>query len=78
VEFSDLTVEVEGVLDPDGLAGVEGVKIGFSKIKTHYHFTSNNTKKEIARLIDYIESHCPVMDSMISAPEFTHEVHIQQ
>jgi len=77
VEFSDLKVDVEGVLDPDGLAGVKGVKIGFSKIVTKYYFTSNNSEKEIGRLIDYIEGHCPVMDSMINSPDFSHEVHIQ-
>ena len=74
-----IKVEIEGTIDPEGYMGLnKDAKIGFSDIKTHYYFDSEEPKEKIEKMIEYAEAHCPVMDTMVNPANFTHEIHMNE
>jgi len=69
INLQEIRLEVEGEIDPDGLNGENNnIKIGFSKITTKYYVKANNSKDEIESFIEYIESHCPMKDTIFNRP----------
>lgn len=71
VELEGLTVSCKGVLDPDGFMGINpDVKIGFSEITTTYNFKTSSPKDKVDALVKYIESHCPVHDTLANPAKF--------
>jgi len=75
IVLEDIKIDLEGVLDPDGFMGINPeVKLGFSKITTKYYIKANNTEEEIKQFVAFIESHCPVHDTLQNTPEFAIEI----
>lgn len=70
IDLEAIEVVCHGVLDPDGFTGVNpNAKVGFSKIETVYNFKSSATRESLEKLVKFVESHCPVMDTIINSPE---------
>ena len=69
VEFSELSVKVDGELDTDGFLWLNSeAKIGLSDVKTIYHFVSSSPKENIEALVAFVDKTCPVADSMLNTP----------
>lgn len=78
IDLKEVRIECEGDLDPDGFMGVnKDAKIGFSRIKTNYYIEAANTEDEIKKFIKFIESNCPVNDTIVNTPVMEHELHIK-
>ncbi|MGI6162190.1 MAG: OsmC family protein [Christensenellales bacterium] len=78
IKLNSIRIDLDGVLDPDGFMGVnKDAKIGFSKITTKYYISADNTKEEIEKYIDFVESNCPVKDTIANTPAFGTEISIQ-
>lgn len=74
INLKSMRVEILGEIDSDHLKGKPNVKIGFSKIITNYYIDADNTDEEIKDLVAFIETTCPVKDTIVNAPEM--ELHI--
>ncbi|TNV67846.1 OsmC family protein [Trichococcus shcherbakoviae] len=71
INLHELEVEVTGNLNTDGFLGDENVKIGFTDIHATYHVKADNTEAEISHFVNYVESHCPVGDTLINPASIT-------
>lgn len=79
IDLQDFRVEVEGDLDPDGFMGKnKNVKIGLSAIRTKIYIRSSSSKEDIERFIEFIDSTCPVADTLTNSPKLTTEVNIER
>lgn len=75
VKFDNLTIELEGTLDPAGFTGQDpNAKIGLSKIHTRYIFDSDEPEEKLRDFVNFMETTCPVMDTIVNNPEFTDEI----
>lgn len=75
VNFTDLRVEIEGTLDPDGFMGMNpDAKIGLSEIHSKYYFKSQDSQEKLEDFVKFMEKTCPVMDTIVNAPSFVDEV----
>jgi len=71
INLKIVEIELEGTLDPDGFLGRNpDAKIGFSRIVTKFKIEADNTKEEIEKYVEFIESNCPVQDTLTNAAEF--------
>ncbi|GCF95510.1 hypothetical protein NRIC_34010 [Enterococcus florum] len=70
INLHSMKVEMLGEIDSERLKGLEGIKVGFSKITTHYTIKADNTAEEIQAFISFIEQTCPVKDTIVNTPEF--------
>lgn len=71
INLKNVEIELEGTLDPDGFLGRNpNAKIGFSRIVTKFKIEADNTREEIEKYVEFIESHCPVQDTLANAAEF--------
>lgn len=68
VEISDVKVEVEGDLDPDGFLGKSDVRPGFSEIRYKLLIDSPSHADRIAELTEHVLSVCPVKDTLSGVP----------
>ena len=66
IKLHELEVEVSGNLNTDGFLGDENVKIGFTDIHATYRVKADNTEAEISHFVEFVESHCPVGDTLIN------------
>ena len=67
VDVQDFWVELEGDLDPDGfLLGKPGVRNGFQEVRVTMHIKSDSPSDKIAEYRKFIESRCPVGDTLIN------------
>lgn len=64
VVLDDFQVEVEGDLDLDGFFGQAAVRPGYSAIRYRFHITSPSPQAHIDRLLDHLQRHCPVGDTL--------------
>ena len=75
VEFSELKIELDGTLDPDGFMGANpDAKIGLSEIHTKYYFKSNESDEKLREFVEFMEHTCPVMDTIVNNPKFSDEI----
>lgn len=75
IQLNGIKIDVSGSLDPDGFLDINpDVKIGFQDIKTTYHIDADNTKEEIEQFVQFIEDHCPVLDTIVNTPELSVEI----
>ncbi|WP_312698789.1 OsmC family protein [Sedimentibacter sp.] len=81
INLIKINIEMEGEVDPDALTNKangnnknQDIRIGFTKITTRWFVDANNTKEEIDEFIDFIENHCPMLDTLSNPPEFKTEV----
>ncbi|WP_423140413.1 OsmC family protein [Proteus terrae] len=78
VNLKNIRIEMKGEIDPDGYMGKnKRVKIGLSRISTHYFIQADNTKEEIQTFINFIEHTCPLSDTIKNAPIFHTFVEIE-
>lgn len=64
-----LRIEVTGALDPDGFKGLNpDAKKGFSTITSTFYIDADNTEEEVNDYVDFINSICPVHDTLENAP----------
>lgn len=79
IDLQEFSIDVEGVLDPDGFMGLnKDAKIGFSEITTKINIKSNSSEEEINKLVGLIDSICPVQDSLSNSPVLKTEVSIER
>ncbi|MDH5478528.1 MAG: OsmC family protein [Nitrospinota bacterium] len=75
VELTSLKVDVKGYLDLQGLFGMNpDIPSGYSKIQYVTNIESPADEATIQQLIQTVESHCPVLDTLVRAIEVTGEV----
>lgn len=65
IELESVEVDVRGYLDARGLFGMADVFPGYDKIRYETRITSSADPQSIKNLIDAVESHCPVMDTIV-------------
>lgn len=64
VQLDDFRVEVDGDIDLDGFLGLAAVRSGYSEIRYRFHIVSPSPRENIDKLINHLQSHCPVGDSL--------------
>lgn len=65
VEVNDVKVHVEGDLNPDGFLGKDpNVRPGYEEIRYEIEIDSPSSEEKVQALIDHIEKHCPVKDTL--------------
>ena len=65
VDLKDISIEVEGDIDSDGFLGKNpDARIGLTEIRYKMNIVSDSPEKNIKRLHDFVESHCPVKDTL--------------
>lgn len=78
IQFEELEVECKGIIDFDGITGKNpNVKTGIKNIETIYTFKTSASQEEIEKLVEYVDIHCPVMDTVINSPTHSHKVIIK-
>lgn len=66
VQYDRLWVELEGDIDTDGFLGLSDVRPGFQEVRYKVHIESNEPQEKIEEFIQYVEAHCPALDSLIN------------
>lgn len=75
LDIKGVKIELEGTLNPDGFMGLDkNAKIGFSKVNTKYYFETEENDAKLAEFVEFIEKTCPVMDTIMNAPNFTSQI----
>lgn len=64
LRIDDIRVDVEGETDPRGLAGVKGVRPGYQNIRYTFRFRTEESLKKIEKLVNMVESLCPIHDTL--------------
>ena len=78
ISVNDFWVELEGDLDPDGfLKGVPGVRNGFSAIRTKMHIKTDAAADKVEAFASFIESRCPVGDTLVAGTTINNEIVIE-
>lgn len=68
VEVNDVSVDVEGDLDPDGFQGLSDVRPGFSEIRYKLNIDSPSPTEKVQELTEHILRACPVKDTLAGVP----------
>lgn len=64
IEFSDLWIELEGDLDPDGFMHKSDVRKGYSEIRYNIHIKTDAPQEKVEEFVAFIEDTCPVGDTL--------------
>lgn len=71
IDLQGFWVELEGDLDTDGfLLGKPGVRPGYQEIRFNMHFVTTSSPEAVAAYKQFIESRCPVGDTLINGVKF--------
>lgn len=66
VDLKDFSIDIEGEIDSDGFLGRNpNVRKGMSEIRYKMHIVSDSPDQNIERLHNFVESHCPVKDTLM-------------
>ncbi|MFZ2196352.1 MAG: OsmC family protein [Thermodesulfovibrionales bacterium] len=77
IQLTKVIVDVKGYLDLKGLFGMdESVPAGFKKICYETSLESPADSETLRKLVQVVESHCPVYDTLARAVEVTGSVSI--
>ena len=77
IQLTKVIVDVKGYLDLKGLFGMdESVPAGFKKICYETSLESPADSETLRKLVQVVESHCPVYDTLARAIEVTGSVSI--
>lgn len=68
LQIDDVTVALEGDLDPDGFMGKAPVRPGFQDIRVKLNVTSPEPREKIEKLIELVFQRCPVKDTLSGVP----------
>lgn len=72
IQLDKVTVDLKGRLDLQGLFGIdESVPAGFTKISYETAIESPADAEAIKQLMTVVETHCPVLDTLIRSIEVT-------
>lgn len=75
IQLDEVRVNVKGNLDLKGLFGMdENSPAGYKKISYETKIESPADTETLAKLVQVVESHCPVMDTLARAVEVSGEV----
>jgi len=76
IEFTDLSIEVHGDVDPRGVLGVGGADPGFVDDELRYttRIESPASRGEVRELVDLAEHHCPAHASLRDAMDLQGDV----
>lgn len=65
VNLQDFWVELEGDLDPAGfMQGVPGIRPGFQEVRFTMHIKTDSPVEKVEAFQTFIESRCPVGDTL--------------
>lgn len=64
VTLDDFRVEVEGDLDLDGFFDRSSVRPGYSDIRYTFRITTDSPPQQVEAFIEFLESKCPVGDTL--------------
>lgn len=79
IDLQELRIDLDGDLDPDGFMGKnKNVKIGFSEIRTKVYIKSSSSEEDIAKFVEFMDTTCPVCDTMVNTPAMTTEITIER
>lgn len=73
IELESVKVEVKGYLDVRGLFAMAEVAAGYKNIRFETNITSPASAEQIRKLVETVESHCPVLDTITRSIEVTGE-----
>lgn len=71
IKLDSVTVDVKGYLDARGLFGMAEVPAGYDKIRFETNISSSADAEQIRQLVETVESHCPVLDTLTRSVETT-------
>ena len=64
LDIEEINIDVEGDLDPDGLAAKEGVRPGFQAIRYTLRVKTSEPEKKIEKMVTLAEKLCPIHDTL--------------
>jgi uncharacterized OsmC-like protein len=65
VNLQDFWVELEGDLDPAGfMQGIPGIRPGFQEVRFTMHIKTDSPVEKVEAFQSFIESRCPVADTL--------------
>lgn len=77
IKLDEVKVNLKGSLDLKGLFGMDAsIPPGYQKITYETILRSSAPEEELHKLIEAVESHCPVLDTLIRPIEVTGKVTI--
>ncbi|MBI5107813.1 MAG: OsmC family protein [Rhodocyclales bacterium] len=77
IKLDEVKVDLKGSLDLKGLFGMDpSVPPGYQKISYETILRSTAPEAELRKLIEAVESHCPVLDTLVRPIEVTGKVTI--
>lgn len=68
VDVKNVSVDVEGDLDPDGFMGLADVRPGFSEIRYNLKIDSPSPADKVEALTKHVVDACPVKDTLGGVP----------
>ncbi len=75
IPLESVSVECTGLLDPTGFTGANpDAKIGLSEIDSVFTIKSSASKEEIEKLVEFVDVHCPVNDTIKNPPSMSHTI----
>lgn len=64
VKLDDFRVDVEGDIDLDGFFNRTEVRPGYSDIRYTFHIKTDSPKEKVEEFVKFLESKCPVGDTI--------------
>jgi len=72
IKIKSIKAEAEGTLDIRGFIGTDNnVRPGFQEITVNLKIDSDEPEEKIRELIEFVEEHCPVRDTLIKGIKIT-------
>lgn len=69
IKLDSVAVDVKGYLDARGLFGMADVPPGYEKLRFETNINSPDDPAKIRQLVETVESHCPVLDTLTRSVE---------
>lgn len=77
IKLDEVKVNLKGSLDLKGLFGMDpAIPPGYQKITFETFLSSSAPEEDLRKLIEAVESHCPVLDTLVRPIEVTGKVTI--
>ncbi len=67
IKYDELRIELEGDIDLDGFFDKSSARPGYSDIRYKFIFKTDESPEKIKEFLDYVESRCPVGDTLAQA-----------
>jgi uncharacterized OsmC-like protein len=75
IKLDEVKVNLKGSLDLKGLLGMDpAIPPGYQKITFETILTSSASEDDLRKLIEAVEAHCPVLDTLVRPIEVTGKV----